>query len=184
MTALGGLSTKESIEMNFRTRTTRQALATLGACFALLLLASPASAVPDGYQPQLSSQGPDAVDRYLAIHRAQEERQAAAEPTVIPYLSHGAGVTVGADGYPVAEPTVIPYLSHGIGIDDGNSPALLREQPDGFQPQLRGVDSAPVASPGFDWETTGFVAGGILAAMLLALMSTIALRERRGLRSA
>ena len=126
--------------MSFRTHTTRQALATLGACFALLLLlASPASAVPDGYQPQLSSQGPDAADRYLAIHRAQEERQ---------------------------------------------QPAPLREQPDGFQPQLRGVDSAPVASPGFDWETTGFVAGGILAAMLLALMSAIALRERRGLRSA
>ena len=146
--------------MNFRTRTSRQALAALGACFALLLLASPASAGPDGYQPQLANPGPDWVDRYLAIHRAQEERQA------------------------VAEPTVIPDLSHGIGVDDGTAPALLRQQPDGFQPQLRGVDSAPVATPGFDWETTGFVAGGLLAAMLLALMSTIALRERRGLRSA
>lgn len=171
--------------MDFRTRTSRQALAALGACFALLLLASPANADPDGYQPQLANPGPDLVDRYLAIHRAQEERhQAAADPTVIPYLSHGMGVAVGADGYPIAEPTVIPYLSHGIGVDDGNSPALLREQPDGFQPQLRGTDSVRVASPGFDWETTGFVAGGILAAMLLALMSTIALRERRGLRSA
>lgn len=124
--------------MNFHTRTSRQALASLGACFALLLLASPASADPDGYQPQLSS----------------------------------------------ASPVVIPYLSHGIGVDDGTSPALLRAQPDGFQPQLRGADSARVASPGFDWETTGFVAGGILAAMLLVLMSTIALRQRGGLRSA
>lgn len=169
--------------MEFRTFTTRQALATLGACFALLLLASPASAVPDGFQPQLKSEGPDAVDRYLAIHRAEQE-QAASEATVIPYLSHGVGVTVGDDGLPASEPTVIPYLSHGIGIEDAGSPALVREQPDGFQPQLRGVDSAPAADRGFDWETTGFVTGGILAAMLLALMSTIALRDRRGLRSA
>lgn len=147
--------------MNFRTHTSRQALASLGACFALLLLANPASADPDGYQPQLASPGPDLVDRYLAIHRAQEERQSATQPTVIPYLSHGIGVTVDPDGHPAAG-----------------------RQPDGFQPQLRGVDSAPVASPGFDWETTGFVAGGILAAMLLALMSTVAVRGRRGLRSA
>lgn len=184
MTALGGLSTKECTEMNFRTPTTRQALATLGACFAVLLLASPASAVPDGYQPQLSNSGPDWVDRYLAIHGADEALQAAPEPTVIPYLSHGIGVTVGADGYPIAEPTVISYLSHGIGVDDGSSLALVREQPDGFQPQLRGLDSARVADSGFDWETTGYVAGGLLAAMLIALMSTIALRDRRGLRSA
>lgn len=168
--------------MEFRTFTTRQALATLGACFALLLLASPASAVPDGFQPQLKSEAPDALDRYLANHRAHE--QAESEPTVIPYLSHGVGVTVGDDGLPASEPTVIPYFSHGIGIEDAGSPALLREQPDGFQPQLRGVDSAPAVDRGFDWETTGFVAGGILAAMLLALMSTIALRDRRGLRSA
>lgn len=87
-----------------------------------------------------SEDASDALDRYLANHRAHEQ-QVAADPTV-------------------------------------------REQPDGFQPQLRGVDSAPVASPGFDWETTGLVTGVILAAMLLAFMSTIALRHRRGLRNA
>ena len=46
------------------------------------------------------------------------------------------------------------------------------------------MSSAQVADDGFDWETTGFVSGGILAAMLLALMSTIALKDRRGLKSA
>ena len=142
------------------TNTVRQLLAALGASLAILVAAGPVRALPDGYQPQASNAGPDAVDRYLARHRAHEER-----------------------GYP-GKPTVIPYLSHGIGIEGDNSPAPVREQPDGFQPQLRGVDSAPVADSGFDWETTSFVGGGILAAMLLALLSTVALRDRRGFRSA
>lgn len=167
--------------MDFRTLTSRQALAALGACFALLLVASPASADPDGYQPQLANAGPDWVDRYLAGH---PEEQTPTEPTVIPYLSHGIGVTVGADGYPIVEPTVIPYLSHGIGVDDGSSPALLREQPDGFQPQLGGAEANLAVDRGFDWEATSFTAGGVLAAMLFGLMLTIALRGTRGPRSA
>ena len=184
--------------------TTRQALAALGAALALLLLASPAAARPDGFQPQLASEeSSDAFSRYLANHRAHEQvykatrtgipdsvaaalkqHGAVSEPTVIPYLSHGEGVIVGDDGFPESQPTVIPYLSHGIGVNADGSTATLRQQPDGFQPQLHGVDSAPVAADGFDWETTGYVTGGILAAMLLGLMSTIALRDRRGLRSA
>jgi hypothetical protein len=172
--------------MDFRTNKTRQALAMLGACFGLLLLASPANARPDGFQPQLKSEeSSDAFSRYLANHRAHEEQAAVTEQTtVIPYLSHGEGVIVGDDGVPESQPTVIPYLSHGIGVNADGSTATLREQPDGFQPQLHSVDSTPVADDGFDWETTGYVSGGILAAMLLALMSTIALRDRRGLRSA
>jgi hypothetical protein len=158
--------------------TTRQALAALGAALALLLLASPAAARPDGFQPQLASEeSSDAFSRYLANHRAHET-------TVIPYLSHGEGVIVGNDGFPESQPTVIPYLSHGIGVNADGSTATLRTRPDGFQPQLHGVDTTPVAADSFDWETTGYVTGGILAVMLLALMSTIALRDRRGLRSA
>ena len=161
--------------------TTRQALAALGAAFALLLLASPAAARPDGFQPQLASEASsDAFSRYLANHRVHEEQAYHATRTGIPDSVAAALKQQGA----VSEPTVIPYLSHGIGVNAAGSTATLRQQPDGFQPQLHGVDSAPVAADGFDWETTGYVTGGILAAMLLALMSTIALRERRGLRSA
>jgi hypothetical protein len=164
--------------MDFRTNRIRQALAMLGACFGLLLLASPANARPDGFQPQLKSEeSSDAFSRYLANNRAHET-------AVIPYLSHGEGVIVGDDGLPESQPTVIPYLSHGVGVTSADSTATLRAHPDGFQPQLHGVDSAPVADAGFDWENTGYVTGGILAAMLLALMSTIALRDRRGLKSA
>jgi hypothetical protein len=197
--------------MDFRTNRTLQALAMLGACFGHLLLASPANARPDGFQPQLKSEeSSDAFSRYLANHRAHEEQVSAAqhayhatrtgipdsvaaalkrqaavsEPTVIPYLSHGEGVVVGEDGFPESKPTVIPYLSHGIGVTSADSTATLRDRPDGFQPQLHGVDSAPVTDTGLDWETTGYVTGGIIAAMLLALMTTIALRDRRGLRSA
>jgi hypothetical protein len=186
--------------MDFRTFTARQALATLGACLGFVLLAAPASARPDES---------DAFGRYLANHEAHEEqvsmaghtykatrtgipdsvaaaveRNRVAEPIVIPYLSHGEGVLVGKDGRPESQPTVIPYLSHGLGVADTGSTVHLREQPDGFQPQLHGLDSAPVADDGLNWETTGYVAGAILAAMLLALMSTIALRDRRGLKSA
>jgi hypothetical protein len=225
---------KESTEMDFRTNRIRQALAMLGACFGLLLLASPANARPDGFQPQLKSEeSSDAFTRYLANHRAHEEQvtnatrgdgdqsdavtryltnlrageqayhatrtgipdsvaaalqrnadAATEQTTVIPYLSHGEGVIVGEDGVPEPTPTVIPYLSHGIGVTSSDATATLRDDPDGFQPQLHSVDSAPVADDGFDWETTGFITGGILAAMLLALMSTIALRDRRGLKSA
>ena len=185
--------------------TTRQALAALGAALALLLLASPAAARPDGFQPQLASEeSSDAFSRYLANNRVHDEQAyhatrtgipdsvaaalrqegAVSEPTVVPYLSHGEGVIVGTDGFPESQPTVIPYLSHGIGVNADGSTATLRARPDGFQPQLHGVDTAPVAADGFDWETTGYVTGGILAVMLLALMSTIALRDRRGLRSA
>lgn len=169
--------------MDFRTFTTRRAFATLGVCFGLLLAASPASAVPDLSQTRQSDTS-DAFTRYLANHEAHEARHAVAEPTVIPYLSHGEGVLVGKDGRPESQPAVIPYLSHGLGVDETGATTHLREQPDGFQPQLHRVDSAPVAGDGFDWETTGYAAGAILAAMLLALMSTIALRDRRGPRSA
>jgi hypothetical protein len=191
--------------MDFRNNRTRQALAMLGACFGLLLLASPANARPDIQSQLAGEESSDAFSRYLANNRAHEEQAyhatrtgipdsvAAAleqqgavteQATVIPYLSHGEGVIVGMDGFPESQPTVIPYLSHGIGVTSGDSTATLRDRPDGFQPQLHGVNSAPVADDGFDWETTGFVSGGILAAMLLALMSTIALRDRRGLKSA
>jgi hypothetical protein len=140
--------------MDFRTNRTRQALAMLGVCFGLLLLASPANARSDLQSQLAGEESSDAFSRYLANHEAHEQQA-----------------------------TVIPYLSHGIGITSVDPTATLRDQPDGFQPQLHRVDSAPVAD-GFEWETTGFVAGGILAAMLLALMSTIALRNRGGLRSA
>jgi hypothetical protein len=171
--------------MDFRTNRTRQALAMLGACFGLLLLASPANARPDVQSQLAGEESSDAFSRYLANDRAHEERAAVtAQATVIPYLSHGEGVIVGKNGVPESQPTVIPYLSHGIGVTSADPTATLRARPDGFQPQLHGVNSAPVADDGFDWETTGFVSGGILAAMLLALMSTIALRDRRGLKSA
>jgi hypothetical protein len=161
------------------TNTVRQLLAALGASLAVLVAAGSVKALPDGYQPQASNAGPDLVERYVARHRAHEERAYHASRTGLP-----DSVAAALERQPAAEPPVIPYLSHGIGIEDGYSPALVREQPDGFQPQLRGVDSAPVADSGFDWETTGFVGGGILAAMLLALASTVALRERRGLSGA
>ena len=206
--------------MDFRIFTTRQALATLGACFGLLLLASPAGAVPaesdalsrylanhEAHEErvhQATSGGQsDSFQRYLANARADEQAYTATragipdsvvalieknsqadEPAVIPYLSHGEGVLVGKDGRPESQPEVIPYLSHGIGVADGGSAVHLREQPDGFQPQLHGVKAAPVAADGFDWETPGLVTGGIIAGVLLALMSTIVLRDRRGLRSA
>ena len=198
--------------MDFRTNRTRQALAMLGACFGLLLLASPANARSDVQSQLAGEESSDAFSRYLANHRAHEaqvsgdkqayhatrtgipdsvaaalEQQGAAtvsEPIVVPYLSHGEGVIVDENGFPEPMPTVIPYLSHGLGVTSADSAATLRSQPDGFQPQLHGVSSAQVADDGFDWETTGFISGGILAAMLLALMSTIALRDRRGLKSA
>ena len=171
--------------MDFRTNRTRPALAMLGACFGLLLLASPANARSDIQSQLAGEESSDAFSRYLANHEAHEQQVAVtAQGTVIPYLSHGEGVIVGENGVPEPTPTVIPYLSHGIGVTSADSTATLRAQPDGFQPQLHGVDSAPVAGDGFDWDTTGFVAGGIVAAMLLALMTTIALRDRRGLRSA
>jgi hypothetical protein len=171
--------------MDFRTNRTRQALAMLGACFGLLLLASPANARSDLQSQLAGEESSDAFSRYLANHEAHDAQNAVtAQATVIPYLSHGEGVIVGENGLPESQPTVIPYLSHGIGVTSADSTATLRNQPDGFQPQLRGVSSVQVADDGFDWETTGFVTGGILAAMLLALMSTIALRDRRGLKSA
>ena len=162
--------------MDFRTFTARQALATLGACLGFVLLAAPASARPDES---------DAFGRYLANHEAHEEQVSMAGH---PYKATRTGipdsVAAAVERNRVAEPTVIPYLSHGLGVAETGSTVHLREQPDGFQPQLHGLDSAPVAGDGFNWETTGYVAGAILAAMLLALMSTIALRDRRGLKSA
>jgi len=162
--------------MSPRTFTLRQALATLGASLGLLLLAGPAGAAPDG----------DAVSRYLANNGTDQgqayhatrigipddvaaaiARNHTAEPLVIPYLSHGTGVTVDEDGLPASEPTFVG-----------------REQPDGSQPQLRGADRVATSDSGVNWETTGYVAGGIVGAMLLALLSTLALRDRRGLRSA
>jgi hypothetical protein len=133
--------------MDFRTLTSRHALAALGACFSLLLVASPASAGPDGSQPQLASAGPDVVDRYVANHRAQ---------VAIPYLSHGIGVTVDENGYPVSEPAApAPREQAGLAVDRG-----------------------------IDWEATGFTAGTVLAAMVFALMLTVALRGTRRPRSA
>ena len=162
--------------MDFRTYTIRQALAALGACLGLMLLAGPAAARP----------AEDAFSRYLANHETHEQRAAAgadvykATRTGIP----DSVVALVERNRAAAEHTVVPYLSHGIGVVDGGSTPQLRERPDGFQPQLHGVQTAAAPRDGFDWETTGFVSGAIVAAMLLALMSTIALRERRGLRSA
>ena len=218
--------------MHFSTITPRQAVAARGVCFAFLLVAGPASARPDGYQPQLKSDTSDAFTRYLASHRAHEDRvakaalgdgdqsdpvssylaslragqqpynasstgipdsvadlvaknaAAASEPLVVPYLSHGEGVLVDENGLPESIPTVIPYLSHGVGVTGTDATAGLRDKPDGFQPQLHTPDSPTLAADRFDWETTGVITAGIAAAMLLALMSTIALRDRRGPRSA
>ena len=233
--------------MNFSNITTRQALATLGAAFGLVVLAGPAAASV--------AESSDAFTRYVANHQAHEQQVAQANQSsafirypgntqpemktyhasaagipdsvaqavknnaannatatndvVIPYLSHGEGIVVGEDGLPQSQPstvvpylshgegvlvgedglpksvTVIPYLSHGIGIEDTTSAVTLRERPDGFQPQLHTIDTTSVTvDDGFDWETTGFVSGGLLAALALALMTTIALRHRDGLKSA
>ena len=214
--------------MRFTPITPRQAVAALGACFALLVVASPANARTDLVRPQVTTDTSDAFTRYLANDRAHAysashtgipdsvasilanndrahddqsysathigvpdsvaailaKNDRTTEPLVVPYLSHGEGVIVGDDGVPQSQPTVIPYLSHGIGVTGTDATAQLRQQPDGFQPQLHTLDSTRVADDGFDWETTGFLTAGIAAAMLLALMSTIALRDRRGLRSA
>ena len=106
----------------------------------------------------------------------------AASPSVC--TQHGEGVLVDENGLPESIPTVIPDLSHCFGVVGTDATAGLRDKPDGFQPQLHTPDSTTVAADGFDWETTGVVTAGIAAAMLLALMSTIALRDRRGLKSA
>ena len=115
---------------------------------------------------------------------SRENAAAASEPLVVPYLSHGEGVLVDENGLPESIPTVIPYLSHGVGVVGTDATAGLRDKPDGFQPQLHTPDSPTVVDDGFAWETTGVVTAGIAAAMLLALMSTIALRDRRGPQSA
>lgn len=200
--------------MNFRTYTTKRALTTLGACFGLLFVAGPANARPDStdaftralanHQAYNASHTgiPDSVTAAIAASSAaasdvvipylshgqgvsvDEAGFPQSEPAVvIPYLSHGEGVLVGEDGLPQAQPTVIPYLSHGFGVEASSTPSL-RERPDGFQPQLHTVGSTTVADDGFNWETTGVLSGALLAAIALGLMTMIALKDRGGLKSA
>ena len=210
--------------MNFRTNITRQALAVLGACFGLLLLASPATARPDGFQPQLKSEDSsdaftatwrttrrtrrrstpatwgdqsDAFTRYIANERAYHAshtgipdsvtaaiaRNAAAPRSSFPTSatarassSARTGSPVGADGDPVSQPRHRRrghHLHRAAARAAGRLPAAASR---------RGLRQ--VAGDGFDWETTGVFSGGILAAMLLGLMATIALRNRGGLKSA
>ena len=124
----GRSRTEGEHQMDFRTNRTRQALAMLGACFGLLLLASPANARSDVQSQLAGEESSDAFSRYLANHRAHEEQVSAdkqayhatrtgipdsvaaaleqqgaatvSEPLVVPYLSHGEGVIVGENGIP------------------------------------------------------------------------------------
>jgi hypothetical protein len=150
--------------MDFRNLITRQGLATFAACLGLLLLAAPAGARTDLVPAQQQTEESDALARYLANHRAHEERASQTTP-------RGQ-----SDAF-------MRYLA--VGVADATSSVTLRERPDGFQPQLHTDASVQVAGgDGFEWETTGFVGAGLAGAMLLALLSTLALRSARGLRGA
>jgi hypothetical protein len=146
------------------------------------LLPQAAVGIPyDGGEPAALTQ--------LAGHRGHEEqayeaRRIAAEESA---ARAGSMPLKPADEFSIApsgEPTVIPYLSHGLTTPADLQAVGNRAEPDGFQPQLGARSAGPGADHGFNWEATGFLAGALLAAMLAAALSTLALRERRGLKGA
>jgi hypothetical protein len=104
----------------------------------------------------------DVISRYVRSHEAKESRTASW------YLNEQNEPLAYSDG-------TTPRIAGG--------PAT-REQPDGYQPQTPSAEVGTGLDSGFDWQTTGFVAGSLAAGLLAAAMM-IALRHRRGgLRSA
>ncbi len=90
---------------------------------------------------------------------------ASAQPTEIPYLSHGTGVSAGDfAGEASAQPTEIPYLSHGIGVSAGDFAGEASAQPTetpylslgiGVSPVDNAVAGTSEVGPQFKLNTSG-----------------------------
>jgi hypothetical protein len=111
-----------------------------------------------------------------------------AQPSVVvPYLSQGIGVDKSAfETTPVESAPVVPYLSHGVGVDS----SLFRDTQQnarhnsGWYTGLESGDlpttpfgSTSTVDDSFDWGPVSFGAGAAVIALLLAMMTLIALRR-------
>jgi hypothetical protein len=79
--------------------------------------------------------------------------------------------------------TVIPYLSHGMGVDESRfSGGQTARHNGGWYTGLEYADPPKLvqSDDGFDWGGIQIGAGVALAALLLAAMSTLALRSKDG----
>ena len=106
---------------------------------------------------------------------------------VVPYLSQGIGVDESAFETATTGPTmVVPYLSQGVGIDS----SLFRDAQQnarhnsGWYTGLEYGDlpttpfgSTSTVDDSFDWGPVSFGAGAAAIALLLAMMTLIALRR-------
>ena len=129
---------------------------TFALAVATLTLGVPvATAAPDGYQPELQSNAqPDVVDRYVA----NALRQADQPDAVARYLRN-----------------------HSIGADSPDSTGAS-SHPDSLA--VRPGVSVPmntVEAGGFSWTTIAFGTLGGAVLVLLAIIGTSAMRERRRL---
>ena len=128
---------------------------TIAVAVATLTLGVPvATAVPDGYQPELQSNAqPDVVDRYVA----NALRQADQPDVVARYLR-----------------------SHSIGAGSAPDSAGAASHPDSLA--VRPGVSVPlntVEAGGFSWITVAFgTLAGVLS-VLLAIVGASTMRERR-----
>jgi hypothetical protein len=111
------------------------------------------------------------ADRNLAATSPSNE-----PAVVVPYVSHGIGVDesqFSGSGTVTGTEIVVPYLSHGIGVDE----SLFAGTPDATPV----VDaSGPAPTDAWYEGVAGIAGGAALAALLLAALSTLALRSRHG----
>lgn len=110
-----------------------------------------ATTLPDGYQPQLQNGGSDAVVSGRDVPGASAQLRSDSSDVVSRYVDRNASTGAIGSG---------------------------RETPDGFQPQLRGIEAtaSSTSGDGFDWQTFGI---GLGSALLLAAIGGAALLATR-----
>ena len=139
----------------------------LGVVLAAVLLA------PVAHADDWARDGRIALDPAIATALQDHSTQ---PPASIP-LDTAIAVALG-DRSPAEQPALDPAISTAL-LDRASSTT----RPDD-RAQARGVGSLPqpvqaVSADGFDWDRVGIGAGATFAALLLALGSLLALRQRR-----
>lgn len=115
-----------------------------------------------------------------AVVPAAQARHDEGNGPAVQQSTYVPGVTDFPKAAASTQPLVIPYLSHGYGLTQSPSTGTIRaDGPDGAVSRTPVVlVSSPAVDNGFDWQPFGIGAAGGLALALIAAASALGVRRR------